>query len=438
MTTTTPNRRLLVIANLVHASPRLPGILVHLPEQGWEVDIVCPALPDKAKETLGFPPGFLDRVSIHETVDPGDIFRQWRKLFRAAGYNSKESLTEQLKVNFNVKTRRSWVDRAMSTYQFFFAYPDTEVPWKKLGYQKGAELLTKQPYSYILSSSPFPTVHLIANRLSKKFGVRWLADFRDTWTENPLYEFPWPRRAIEKRLETQTLRQATKISTVSEEYAQELRKMHKAPITVVPNGYSDHLYTQETVPTDQKFTLIYTGTIYDTKQDVSKPMQAVAGLIREGHLDAEKIEFHFYGRRNNSVRVAAEEAGIEKLVHQEGSVSRQASQAAQKSAQILLFLNWEDPGKKGLSHLKLYEYLAAGRPILATGGFHGTVNEAVIQDTESGTYATSIEEIKTALLAAYREFEETGSVSFSGKEERIQKHGYRERADSIVQLLGQN
>ena len=41
----------------------------------------------------------------------------------------------------------------------------------------------------LVSSSPYITSHLVASRISKKFNLKWVADFRDSWSNNPIYPY---------------------------------------------------------------------------------------------------------------------------------------------------------------------------------------------------------------------------------------------------------
>ena len=158
-------RRLLVIANLHHASPRIPGLVSALPEHGWEAVIITTPLEANATEVLGFPEGFLDKARVIEAPYRGDVFWMWRGVFRLLGFDMKESLTEQIKDRAGVCHKRSYVDDLMRAYQTLFAYPDTERTWRRPGLRTARQIAKSQSFDAILSSSPFPTSHRIAHQL---------------------------------------------------------------------------------------------------------------------------------------------------------------------------------------------------------------------------------------------------------------------------------
>jgi len=431
-------KHLLVIANLHHASPRIPGLVSALPEHGWDAVIITTPLEANAQEVLGFPEGFLDKVSVIQAPYRGDIFWAWRGLFRMLGFDMKESLTEQIKDRAGVRDKRSFVDELMRTYQTLFAYPDTERTWRRSGLRVARQAVKSQSFDAILSSSPFPTSHRIASRLQRETGLPWIADFRDTWTDNPLYDFPVIRKKLERRLEIRTLESADVLVTVSDAYADQLRRTHGREVVVIPNGFTFQPVANCANPLSERFRITYTGTIYTEKQDPEKFLLALAQLIAEGTIYPREVEVHFFGRRDNwlNSRIAAH--GLEHVVIQRGSVPRRDAVAEQRNAQLLLFLNWEDRENKGLSHLKLYEYLAAGRPILATGGYEDDMSRDILAHTGTGYFAPTVADIKQALSTAYRQFKDAGCVHYMGRVDAISAYSYAGRARLLALCLDQS
>ena len=182
-------KKVLIIANLYHAFPRIPGIATYLPEVGWEATIVTPPIGSDAENRFGFPKKFLERTKIVEVPYRGDIFWFWRKIFKLLGFKINESITEQLKEQAGITSKRSFIDVLMNWYQTIFAYPDTEKTWKKPAFKAVCEVLKKEHFDALISSFPYPTSHIVASKIKKQFGLSWLADFRDTWSENPVYPF---------------------------------------------------------------------------------------------------------------------------------------------------------------------------------------------------------------------------------------------------------
>lgn len=428
-------KRLLVIANLHHASPRIPALTYYLAGLGWEVTILTTRLGENPEYALGFPEGFRDRVKIIEAPYPGDALTTLRNLLIKIGFSQRQSFTEQIKEKFGVRKRRSWVDRALWLYQEFFAFPDAERTWRASALNVARSLMTNEPFDILLSSSPYPTSHVVASKLQKQFGIKWVADFRDTWTNNPVYPFSNTRRMVESRYEKKILRQASALTTVSEDYARALRHLHSQPVHVIPNGYQGKMVSRSSRKPNGKFTLTYTGMVYVGQQAPEKPIKALKQLIDTGVIDRQDVEIRFYGRKDRWIQVLIEDLGLSDVVIQYGLIPRTEAKLRQQDSELLLFLNWEDSQNKGLSHLKFYEYLSAGCPILATGGESGSEVENILRETQTGIYASSERDIERALTDLYQEYKRNGRISYQGNPESISRYSYLERAKALNNIL---
>ena len=85
--------------------------------------------------------------------------------------------------------------------------------------------------------------------------------------------------------------------------------------------------------------------------------------------------------------------------------------------------------------MKLFEYLSACRPILASGGFAKDDIEKILIETKAGVYAPTVEEIETSLLSFYEEYKLTGRVCYNGDLKEINKYSYREMARKFADSL---
>jgi hypothetical protein len=69
-----------------------------------------------------------------------------------------------------------------------FFIPDAKIGWQPFAITEGKRIIENHQPDIIFSSSPPPTVHLIARRLKKYARLKWVADFRDPWTDIHYYE----------------------------------------------------------------------------------------------------------------------------------------------------------------------------------------------------------------------------------------------------------
>ena len=115
-------------------------------------------------------------------------------------------------------------------------------------------------------------------------------------------------------------------------------------------------------------------------------------------------------------------------------VPRNIALDKQRESQILLLLNWDDPREIGVYTGKVFEYLAARRPILAVGGPRGVVTE-LLEDTGAGVHALGYDQLKYILLELYEQYRIYGYVLYRGCEEQIAKYSHREMARRFAYIL---
>ena len=84
---------------------------------------------------------------------------------------------------------------------------------------------------------------------------------------------------------------------------------------------------------------------------------------------------------------------------------------------------------------KIFEYFGASRPILALGRDSQNVVRTILHETKTGEYFSSTEVLKEALCRWYEEWKLTGSVSYHGDDEEINKYSYRAMAGKFAELL---
>jgi hypothetical protein len=136
----TEMKKVLIVANLFHSSPRIPGAATYLPEFRWNATIITPPLGKNAVSKLGFPKTFLEKTRIVEVPYKGDVFQFWRKLFKRFGYKTDASITEQMKERLGLTAKKSFVDIMIKLAHLFLAYPDTERTWKKPALKSAKQL----------------------------------------------------------------------------------------------------------------------------------------------------------------------------------------------------------------------------------------------------------------------------------------------------------
>lgn len=439
-------KKVLIIANLFHASPRIPGIAKYLSSFGWEPTILTVPIGEDLRYRLEFPDGFLEKVRVVETSYRGDIFWLWRKIFRKIGFDNRKSILYQVKDKFGDKSKKSFLDFIFNLYINFFAYPDGEKKWKKPALDVAEKILNKEKFDAIISSSSPVTAHIIANNLKKKyeqssFGkekkLPWIADLRDLWTQNHNYPYKWWRKIFERRLELKTLALADVLVTVSPPLVEKLKELHKKnSVYNITNGFFEEEINKGASLT-KKFTITYAGAVYTGKQDPKDFFSAVKELISEKIINPDDVEIRFYTGKIPWLEKEIIDFGLENLVKTYDKISRSEIMKIQNESHLLLLIDWGDKEEKGWISLKIFGYLAALRPILVIGGEGGNIIEKTISETKSGYYAVTAGEIRNFLKNSYFEYKKKREVGYNGDLTEIKKYGYREKAKEFSEILNE-
>jgi glycosyltransferase involved in cell wall biosynthesis len=408
------------------ASLRPLGLARYLPEFGWEAVILTATLPGSPDP----------QFQVVETQLRDSLALIWgRRLFKLDPEQTLMTQIAQLKKKLRIKSERSPLDLLLAAIGEITAYPDPQKGWRVYAVEVGRDILRQQPIKAIISASPPVTSHIIAKKLKDEFKIPWVADFHDLWTQNYYYPYSPLRRIIERKLELKTLSAADALVVVSQPAAEELGSLHRQKsVYSIAYGFDPAEVNTTPAKLTGKFTITYTGNLYPGKQSPEPLFSALHDLITVGSIDASDIELRFYGPESGWIDKQAERYGLTSIVQQCGMVPREIALNKQRESQLLLLLEWNDTRQRGVYTAKIFEYLAARRPVLAVGGFPDVVDQ-LLHETKAGVSGQTGEAIKALLLPLYQEYKSTGAVSYSGDEAEVNKYSHREVAKKFASIL---
>jgi len=386
-------KNILIIASL-YGSKRVLGLAKYLPEFGWSPTIIAP--PVSWQPTI-----ISDKLPNIEGV----------RIIETDYHSIKEPI---IKAGLSLsKIPSRIVGRILHLGGAIINYPDSYSGWRRFALQAGREVLDKGDIDAIMSICPV-TSHIVASELKKEYpDLRWICDLPDLWSQNHNYAYGKVRRGMDTRLELKTLASADVLTTSSEPRAEQLRILHKGKkVVAITLGYDEKEYDTGDVPLTDKFTITYTGLIYPKRQNPEILLEALFNLIDNGKIDPDDCEIRMYGGYTT-------EHPVTKMHHElpvkwYGKVSHTEAVKAQKESQLLWLLDWNDPNELGVHPGKVFEYLGARRPIIATGGVRGNVVDELLKETGAGYHAVSVEEAEHALLRCYQEWKDKNEVRYLG------------------------
>ena len=243
------------------------------------------------------------------------------------------------------------------------------VAWMPFARARALRLSRQQRFDAVITTSPPESAHLIGYALQRR-GVPWVADVRDGWTFEPLRpRFPLDaQRRLDERLERKWLGAADEVVCVSRPAADDLRSRLGIEPSLVPNGWDPDLAEPagdaEPPPVDpQRFSLVYTGRFGSYGRDPVPLVNAMAMLADEDPPLAERLELVIAGPLTGEETALMRRDVSPARIAVVGTLPRDRALALQRDAGALVLI--ASPRRTQLANFKLFEYFAAGRPILA-------------------------------------------------------------------------
>lgn len=321
--------------------------------------------------------------------------------------------------------------------------PDPRRGWNRFVLKQVAELVAAgEQFDAVLTSSPPHSTQLIGLELKRRYNWRWLADLRDPWTDI-YYTQTLMRTAVarwlDQRYERQVLQAADVVITTSPDTGRLLQgKVPELPagkFAVLPNGYDESDFQQVIAPPTDALLLTYVGTI--TGQYHVGPFFAEVAACAARHPQVP-LRLRFVGRVAKEIERQLAEAGltertelVEFVPHDEAVVYMQRCTA--------LLLGIPDVAhNRGILPGKVFEYLAAGRPVICIGP-EGSDAAQVLEGCQAGrSFAyedrAAMRRYLDELVAAWEQ-NPTVPVPGTGRS-RYSRRGLTEQLVGLIQPAG--
>lgn len=285
--------------------------------------------------------------------------------------------------------------------------PDARIGWVNPSINYLKSYIETHQIDTVITTGPPHSVHLIGLGLKKMLAIRWIADFRDPWTSIGYHkELKLSAKAAEqhKLLEKRVLTQADEIIVTSPTTKKEFEQITNQPIQVITNGY-DVEYVEKR-PLDNKFSLAHIGSLL-SERNPRVLWKALRELVKEDEQFAKDFELKLVGKVSSDVIDAIEEFKLTPYLNNMGYVSHKEALIQQRTSQVLLLIEIDSYLTKGIIPGKLYEYMAAERPILGIGPEDADF-AYILKSTNAGVFCQYDEKdvIKEHLLNYYRLFKE--------------------------------
>lgn len=372
-----------------------------LPQHGWLPTVLCQDWPtDRPDSDPDFVGALPDSVEVHRISSPPENGLYQRVLLR--------KLAPYL-----------WPHRA-------------PILWWREARARLHSLLATNCFDVVWATSDPLTPLALASEASRRARIPWVADIRDCLNVQAFGS--WYKRPFFRRQERRLCRQADSVVTVSEGLAEALRALTGRAINVIPNGFDPSLLPAEKLPPARLFTILYAGTLVLGRQDPVPLARALEICFQRGLIPRDQTELLFLGTNQQSVRRTLGALFESIPVRVLPQVNHRAALALQSQASVLLLL--AHAAERGIMTGKVFDYLAAGRPILAVPDDRDTTAR-LLRTTGAGVALTDVESIVRQLSAWYRLWRSNPFFTTQRREEEISVFSRFRQTGQLASLLNQ-
>ena len=316
--------------------------------------------------------------------------------------------------------------------------PDENVTWNLTAIPAAIRIARREGIDVVLTTSPPSSVHLVGAAVKRATGARWIADLRDSLVANPHRRAESVIVRVKEQGEAQVAklvaRQADAIVCAADAIAEEARGFEpRGRVVTIANGSDfDDFAGLEHHPSD-RFRITHTGSFFGKRS----PRPFLEALARSG---LDDVVARFVGDFRAADREWAEGLGLGDRLDLIPYVPRRRSLELQRDSEALLLLIPEAAGRgKGVLSGKVFEYLAAERPVLAVVPPDGAA-AGLIRETGAGVVAApeDVDAIAAALSelhGRWREGQLNGTPLSDAWREKLSRESRVEELADLVREL---
>ncbi len=270
-----------------------------------------------------------------------------------------------------------------------FFIPDARKFWIKPSVRFLLKYLKENPVDAIISTGPPHSMHLIALELKRRLKLPWIADFRDPWTEIDFYDQLQLTSGSDRKhraLEKAVLKEADEVVVIGKTMAERFGSTAGIAPLVIANGYDDADFTHKEheprVEPGKGLAIVHVGAMNRDRNHVIF-WEAIAEIMKLHPDLTSQLTIKLVGKLDVSVLKSISDFGLEEAVEIEPHLPHDQVVPLLQSASLLYLPVNNTPNARSIQTGKLFEYLAAGRPILGIGPIDGDAAE-IIRECNAG------------------------------------------------------
>lgn len=351
----------------------------YLPAEDWQPVIYTPLNP----EQLAVDESLLGDIPQEAEIIKTKIFEPYAFYRKLTG---KKAGQEGSGVNPLNSQKKSWKQKTAVWLRGNLFVPDPRAGWVQPSVKFLKDYLKEHPVDVVVTTGPPQSMHLIGLGLKKALGVKWIVDFRDPWTEMFYFKHLALSKASEKKhhkLEQAVLDAADAIISVTPLVQADFQAKTKTPVELITNGFDESDFNlADGEAADKGFRLVHTG-LFASDGNPLVLWDILARKCAEDPQFREELQIRLCGKTDPEIIEALEERGLGSYVHNKGYLPHNKVTSEQRNASVLMLPLRQEPEYRKVLPGKIFEYLAARRPVLGIGQPDGAA-ATVLKDTDCG------------------------------------------------------
>jgi len=336
-------------------------IIKHLPQFGW-MPLVLTVEEDTFSQKDDT---FLNEVPKEVKVFRSKAYEPFNLYKKLTGKKKEDQLIASETIS---QDKKSFSHRLSIWIRMNLFIPDARVGWYFPAVKKGIELLKENKVDLIVSVGPPHTTHLVAKKIASRLNIPFVLVFIDPWTDISYYKNfkrNFITRKLDLHLEKSVLKNSAAVVFVTNTMKEDYEKKYsfiKHKSHVLYWGYSEEDFSLPPNPLPKEGgvekVIVHAGNIFSYQNPVNFWKQ-VKHEIDSGN----KLKLKFIGTVDSAINKSIDKAGLTPFTEYVGFLPYKKMLEEICNADYLLVCATEPRHVPG----KLFEYLRAGKPIIAFG-----------------------------------------------------------------------
>ena len=333
--------------------------------------------------------------SLEKDIPPGMEIIRISDEYIMKSLNSKEKMQEIVDLLITVTEDKEYV-RSLFDYSIennIHMLPDVRLLWAYKCIRYIEDNIDLSKIASVWTTVPYYSCNFVGHYFKKKYGLPWIADYRDLWTSSNKYAALYTRFSnydvmLQRPLEKRLLMETDCIVVAGGKWEKTFREslnLTENKIVEITNGYDedDFTFINEKKNKNDVFTLCYNGRMHHQCRNPHQIIRIITDLIDEQKISCDKICWVINGQVSDQFLEEIKKVDKYGIIHMNGQVDHDTCVQFGIDSDLMIF--YGEPGENGWINYpgKFYEYLRIGRPILCISG-HGSFQEDILEKCNLG------------------------------------------------------